>query len=93
MLPNRFNVSRGPQLPLLPNPTTAGCVHLHDGMPKQRDLQREVLPLQLLRRADVLLHGVMTFKHFDADRAASMPEQCAADQRTCGEISSGARRR
>jgi len=58
VLPNRFNVSGGPQLPLLPDPTTAGCLHLHDGMPKQRDLQRECLRLQFLRRAGVLLHGV-----------------------------------
>ena len=93
MLPNRFNVSRRPQLPLLPDPTTAGCVRLHDGMPNQRDLQRECLRLQFLRRGDVLLHGVMTFEHVDADRAPSMPEQRAPDQRTCGEISSGARRR
>ena len=63
VLPNRFNVSRGPQLPLLPDSTTAGCVSLHDGMPKQRDLQRAVMRLQLLRRAGVLLHGVICREH------------------------------
>ena len=63
MLPNRFNVSHGPQLPLLPDSTTAGCVSLHDGMPKQRDLQRAVMRLQLLRRAGVLLHGVICREH------------------------------
>jgi hypothetical protein len=37
-------------------------------MPKQRDLQREVLRLQLLRRADVLLYGVMAALGHQVDR-------------------------